>query len=75
VVTTIPMAGMGAVWGLYLTGTPLDMMAFVGMIILVGVVVNNGIVLVDLVHQLRAEGVPRDEALLQAGQRRLRPIL
>jgi HAE1 family hydrophobic/amphiphilic exporter-1 len=75
VITTIPMAGMGALWGLYLSGTPLDMMAFVGMIILVGVVVNNGIVLVDLVHQLRAEGVPRDEALVQAGQRRLRPIL
>jgi HAE1 family hydrophobic/amphiphilic exporter-1 len=75
VITTIPMAGVGAVWGLFLTGTPLDAMAFVGMVILVGVVVNNGIVLVDLVTQLRAEGIPRDEALLQAGQRRLRPIL
>jgi HAE1 family hydrophobic/amphiphilic exporter-1 len=75
VITTIPMAGMGAVWGLFLTGTDLDAMAFVGMVILVGVVVNNGIVLVDLVTQLRAEGVPRDEALVQAGRRRLRPIL
>jgi HAE1 family hydrophobic/amphiphilic exporter-1 len=53
----------------------MDTMAAVGMIILVGVVVNNGIVLIDLVIQLRAEGVPRHEAIVEAGRRRLRPIL
>ena len=75
VVTSIPMAGMGAMWLLYATGTPFDSMAGVGLVILVGVVVNNGIVLVDLITQLRAEGTPRDEALVEAGRRRLRPIL
>lgn len=75
ILTTIPMAMAGAVWALYLTGTAMDTMAGVGMIILVGVVVNNGIVLVDLVTQLRAEGAERDAALVDAGRRRIRPIL
>jgi len=75
VVTSIPMAMMGAVWFLFGTGTPFDTMAGVGLVILVGVVVNNGIVLVDLITQLRAHGMPRDEALVEAGRRRLRPIL
>jgi HAE1 family hydrophobic/amphiphilic exporter-1 len=75
IVTTIPMAMMGATWGLYLSGTPMDTMAGVGMVILVGVVVNNGIVLVDLITQLRREGMPREEAMVEAGRRRLRPIL
>jgi hydrophobic/amphiphilic exporter-1 (mainly G- bacteria), HAE1 family len=75
ILTTIPMAMVGAMWGLYLTGTSMDSMGFVGLIILVGVVVNNGIVLVDLVTQLRAGGMDRQEALLQAGERRIRPIL
>ena len=75
IVTTIPMAMMGALWGLYLSGTPMDTMAGVGLVILVGVVVNNGIVLVDLITQLRAQGMARDDALVEAGRRRLRPIL
>ncbi len=75
IITTIPMAMMGAFWGLYLTGTPMDLMAGIGLIILIGVIVNNGIVLIDLVTQLRAEGMPRDEALVEAGRHRLRPIL
>ena len=75
IITTIPMAMVGAMWGLYLTDTGMDSMGFVGLIILVGVVVNNGIVLVDLVTQLRAEGIERQKALLLAGERRLRPIL
>lgn len=75
VITSIPMAILGVYWTLYLTGTPLDMMGGVGLIILVGVVVNNGIVLIDLVTRLRAEGLSRVEALVEAGGRRLRPIL
>jgi len=75
IITSIPMAMMGAFWGLYISGTPMDLMAGIGMVILTGVIVNNGIVLIDLVTQLRAEGVPRNEALIQAGRRRLRPIL
>lgn len=75
IITTVPMAMLGAVWGLWFTGTPFDMMAAIGLVILVGVVVNNGIVLIDLVTQLRHAGVERTEALLQAGERRIRPIL
>ncbi len=75
IITTIPMAGLGAVWMLYLTGTELDFMAFVGLVILVGVIVNNGIVLVDLVTQLQRDGLDRAEAIVTAGRRRLRPIL
>ncbi|MEN0064721.1 MAG: efflux RND transporter permease subunit [Myxococcota bacterium] len=75
IVTTIPMAGLGAAWMLYLTGTDLDFMAFVGLVLLVGVIVNNGIVLVDLITQLRDEGMDRTEAIVTAGRQRLRPIL
>jgi len=75
ILSTIPLAMLGAVWGLYLTGTPMDTMAGVGLVVLVGGVVNNGIVLVDLVTQLRSEGMTRHDALVEAGQRRLRPIL
>lgn len=75
VITTIPMAVLGVYWGLWLTGTPFDVMAGVGFIILVGIVVNNGIVLVDVVTELRAEGVDRETALREAVRRRLRPIL
>lgn len=75
IITTVPMAMMGAWWGLWLTGTDMDMMAGVGLVILIGVIVNNGIVLVDQVGQMRADGLSRDEALVLAGRRRLRPIL
>jgi HAE1 family hydrophobic/amphiphilic exporter-1 len=69
------MALLGVYWTLYLTGTPLDLMGGIGLVVLIGVVVNNGIVLVDLVTHLRSEGVERAEALALAGRRRLRPIL
>ena len=75
IITTIPMAFLGAYWTLYMTGTSLDMMGAVGLVILVGVVVNNGIVYIDLVTRLRAEGRSRTEALVEGGARRLRPIL
>lgn len=75
VLTTVPMAMLGVYWGLWVTDTPFDAMAGVGFIILVGIVVNNGIVLIDLVTHLRAEGKPRDEALREAVRVRLRPIL
>jgi len=75
IIFSIPLAFIGVLWTLYLSNTPLDIMAIVGCIILVGVVVNNGIVLIDQVQQRRAEGLSRDEALLQSGHERLRPIL
>lgn len=75
VITTVPLAIIGAFWGLYLTGTPMDVMAGIGLVILVGVIVNNGIVLVDLVTQMRASGMTRTDALLRAAERRFRPIV
>jgi HAE1 family hydrophobic/amphiphilic exporter-1 len=67
------------VFGVFLffaaTGTTFSFMASIGIMILIGVVVNNGIVLVDHVNNLRNEGVPRNQALVQAGRDRLRPIL
>jgi hydrophobic/amphiphilic exporter-1 (mainly G- bacteria), HAE1 family len=72
---TIPLALVGAVWALWLTGTTVSVVAFIGLIMLAGIVVNNAIVLVDLVNQLRAEGMERGAAIVEAGRARLRPIL
>ncbi len=72
---SIPFAIPGAAWLLAVTGTPFNLMAQIGLLILVGIVVNNGIVLLDHMNQLRAAGIPRDEAILQTGRDRLRAIL
>jgi HAE1 family hydrophobic/amphiphilic exporter-1 len=75
VLGSVPFAFFGAWWTLFLTRTPFDIMAGIGMIILVGVVVNNAIVLIDLVVRLRRDGVPRDEALVEAVGKRYRPVM
>lgn len=75
VLGSVPFAFFGAWWTLYLTRTPFDIMAGIGLIILVGVVVNNAIVLIDLVVRLREAGVPREEALLEAVGKRFRPVM
>lgn len=72
---TIPFALFGAVWGLLLFRGSIDVMAVVGLVLLCGVVVNNGIVLLDCVQQRRREGLNREAALLEAVHQRLRPIL
>ena len=72
---SIPLAAIGALWALWLTGTTLSVVVFIGFLLLAGIVVNNAIVLVDLVNQLRAEGRALEEALLEGGRLRLRPIL
>ncbi|MBE2214563.1 MAG: efflux RND transporter permease subunit, partial [Opitutaceae bacterium] len=75
VIIAIPFAFLGVYWTLFITGTPFDIMAGIGVVILVGVVVNNAIVLVDLVNRLRAEGHDRFESLVEAARHRFRPIL
>ncbi len=75
ILCSVPVAFGGVAWMLGLTGTPLDIMAIVGCVVLVGVVVNNGIVLVDQVQQRRAMGEHRTDALVEAGRQRVRPIL
>jgi HAE1 family hydrophobic/amphiphilic exporter-1 len=72
---TIPLALVGAVLGLWLTGTTVSVVVFIGLIMLAGIVVNNAIVLVDLINQLKAAGQAQMEAIVEAGRARLRPIL
>jgi HAE1 family hydrophobic/amphiphilic exporter-1 len=62
-------------WTLYLTRTPMDSVGFIGLIILVGVVVNNGIVLIDRIHRLREGGMERRLAVLEGSRTRVRPIV
>lgn len=72
---TIPLALVGAVLALYITGTTLNIVAFIGVIMLAGIVVNNAIVLVDLINQLQSQGKGKTAAIIEAGAARLRPIL
>lgn len=72
---TIPLAFVGAILALYLTGSTINVVVFIGAIMLAGIVVNNAIVLVDLINQLRADGMEKVEAIREAGKTRLRPIL
>jgi HAE1 family hydrophobic/amphiphilic exporter-1 len=72
---TIPLALVGAVLALFLTGTTVNVVAFIGVIMLAGIVVNNAIVLVDLINQLQAQGMEKTLAIVEAGHARLRPIL
>lgn len=75
VLLSIPFALWGVYWTLFLTNTPMNVMAMIGIIVLIGVVVNNAIVLVDMVNRLRADGMDREEAILEAGVNRFRPIM
>ena len=75
VIISIPLSFFGAYWLLFITGTPFDLMAMIGMIILIGIVVNNAIVLIDMINRLRKEGMTRREAIIEAGHYRFRPIL
>jgi HAE1 family hydrophobic/amphiphilic exporter-1 len=75
ILLSLPFALVGVVWTLYLTGTPFNLMARIGLMVLVGVVVNNGIVLLDHVNNLRLRGLPRSQAILEGCRERFRPIL
>ena len=75
ILISIPYALWGASWTLLFTNSPFNLMAQIGMLILMGIVVKNGIVLIDHVNKLRREGMDRSEALLVGGRDRLRPIL
>ena len=72
---SLPLATIGAFPALFLTGRPIGVSALIGFLMLIGIVVTNAIVLLDLVERLRAEGVPTHEALIQGGRTRVRPIL
>ncbi len=72
---TVPLGLIGVILSLWITGTAVNVMVFLGVIVLAGIVVNNAIILIDYTNQLRQGGMSKREALLKAGEVRLRPIL
>ena len=72
---TIPLAFTGGLLALLIFGKEISIIAMIGLIMLVGIIVNNGIVLVDYINQLRAGGMKKREAILEAGATRMRPVL
>ena len=72
---TVPMGLIGAILGLYLTGSSFGFMSMLGMVALAGIVINNAIVLIDRIQQEMEEGSTGQEAIVQAAQKRFRPIL
>lgn len=72
---TIPLAFTGGFFALFFTGNNVSVIAMIGFVMLAGIIVNNGIVMVDYINQLRREGKEKKEAIVEAGKTRLRPIL
>ena len=72
---TIPLAFTGGFLGLYMTGSEISVIAMIGFVMLSGIIVNNGIVMVDYMNQLRENGMEKTEAIITAGKTRLRPVL
>ena len=72
---TVPLACAGSIYGLFITGTSISVVVFIGVIMLAGIVVNNAIVLIDRINQLRERGEEKSVAIIDAAQSRLRPIL
>ena len=72
---SVPLAGVGSLLGLYITGTNLSVIVFLGLIMLSGIVVNNAIVLVDRINQLRLDGMEKTDAIINSAESRLRPII
>lgn len=75
VLLTIPLAGAGSILTFFILGMPLNIMAYIGIIMLAGIAVNNSILLVDAINQLKEQGIPLREAIVRAAQNRIRPIL
>ena len=75
ILLTIPLAVVGAILLFFITGTTINMMGVIGIVMLVGIAVNNSIILVDRINQLKADGAPLTDAIVEAGQQRIRPII
>jgi hydrophobic/amphiphilic exporter-1 (mainly G- bacteria), HAE1 family len=75
IIFTVPLAIVGVAWALFITGTIISVTALIGMVMLTGIVVNNGIVMVDFMNKLREQGVEMREAVVTAAKIRLRPVL
>jgi HAE1 family hydrophobic/amphiphilic exporter-1 len=75
ILLTIPLAGVGTILAFWLLGTSFNVMAFIGVVMLGGIAVNDSIILVDAINQYKIEGLPLRESVMQAARDRLRPIL
>ena len=75
IIFTIPLAFTGGFLALYLTDKPVSVIAMIGFVMLAGIIVNNGIVLVDYINQLRRDGMQKKEAIVESGRSRLRPVI
>ena len=75
ILLTIPLAGVGAILTFFLIGQPLNIMAYIGIIMLTGIAVNDSIILVDAVNQFKSRGLSVKKAIVAAGQQRIRPII
>lgn len=75
ILTAIPLALIGVALGLFITGTPFNVSSFMGLLLLVGLIVKNGILLIDVANRRREEGASVHDALVEAGRTRLRPIV
>jgi HAE1 family hydrophobic/amphiphilic exporter-1 len=75
IMLTIPLAAVGTILIFFILGKSLNMMAYIGIIMLGGIAVNNAIILIDRINQLRESGVGKKEAIVMAGSQRIRPIL
>ena len=75
ILTAIPLALIGVALGLFVTGTPFNVSSFMGLLLLVGLIIKNGILLIDVANRRRREGTSIEEALVDAGRTRLRPIV
>lgn len=74
ILLTIPLAGVGTVWAFFLLGKSLNIMAFIGIIMLAGIAVNDSIILVDSINKFKASGKSLKDAIISAGENRIRPI-
>jgi len=75
IIFTIPLALIGAVLALWITGSEISVVVLIGAILLAGIVVNNAIVLIDRINQMRKRGEEKIKAIIEAGQSRMRPII
>jgi multidrug efflux pump subunit AcrB len=75
ILTAIPLALIGVALGLFITGTPFNVSSFMGLLLLVGLIVKNGILLIDVANRARRSGAGIEDALVRAGRLRLRPIV
>lgn len=75
ILLTIPLAGVGAVWAFFLLGISMNIMAYIGIIMLAGIAVNDSIILVDAINKFREQGESLQQSIIMAGENRIRPIV